>query len=204
MFMRTFTAFAVAGILLFAAPSARADLFCGDPVTINGQSGPQFGAPLWGTHAPPGASQNGQTHPFCGQTTYEDSVTVGAGLVIHVTSFPILPPPPGKKFAGVISIDFTPFFPGDFDQHLIDIPLIKDPLGANYINTLIVTTRGTDGTTSPVPDAATDGYSINVSVSGAQLGQQPVMDIFWSQIPEPASLSLLALGGLAMLRRRKA
>ncbi|MCK6484718.1 MAG: PEP-CTERM sorting domain-containing protein [Phycisphaerae bacterium] len=202
MFMRVSTAIAVVGLLMFASPSARADVDCGDPLAINGSAGPEFGGTVWGTHAPAGGTNNGQPHPFCGQSVYEDAFF--PGLTINVTSLPILPPPPGKKFAGVISIDFTAFFPGDFTQHIVDIPLIKDPAGANYINQLIVTTRGTDGTTSPVPGATTDGYSIHVDVTGVQLGQQSVMDIFWTQIPEPASLSLLALGGLAMLRRRKA
>ncbi len=177
--------------LALSAPAAQADLICGDLVNITGEAGPEFGGTIWGAGAPVGTGDNGSPHPFCGTSVYPDPFFPSASVI--VTSG-VLPPPQGKKFAGFIQVDFAPFFPGDFTTHFFDILGVKDPGGENFINSVTLIGSGV---------AATDGYNISWDGTGAALAQNPIVRIEWTQVPEPATLSLLALGALAMIRRRR-
>ncbi len=171
-----------------AAPLAQADLLPGDPLTIVGG---EPGIPHWG-------NLFGNFHPFGSATTHQ----VDGLNVIAVTS-DSLPPPPGKKFAGVITIDYGGASGYMFDfPHLevVDIFGIKDPGGINFINTV--------ETDLPFPHViTTDGFNIHFEVDSQDIATLPTphVTITWTQsvIPAPGALALLGLAGLMGTRRRR-
>ena len=181
--------------LLFAivvgltAPLAQADLIPGDPIDIVGTN--NFGT-RWGTGV-----LGGLPHTFGGLNLYSDTVLLSP---ITVQSFELLPPPPGKKFAGVIEITYESVYLGFFQAEHIDIGPIKDAAGGNLINSVVV--LGDLGAFSTV---TTDGFSITfdaltsdiLTVGGG------VVQIQWGQVPAPGTLALLAVAGLMGGRRRR-
>ncbi len=191
----TITPLVVAGlaaIALLASPTV-ADLMFQDPITVTGTAGPEVGGTIWGTHGTLNNLDNGLPHLFGGLgSIYEDDVFESQGLLVTVTSAEI-PPPPGKRFAGEITFDFSFFDPGFFTNHSIDIGPIKSP-SESPINTVDLIGPG---------NVFTDGSSIFWDGLGADLALDPIVTIVWTQIPAPGTAALLGVAALVLTRRRR-
>ena len=179
-------ALAAALVVGLLAPVAQADLVLGQPLDI--EAG-EPGIPHWGFEGP---------HPFGGNSLYTDNLF---GNDIIVTSAEVQPPP-GKKFAGVITIDYggaQDYMFGFPHREVVDIFGIKDPGGKiNFINTV--------ETDLPFPHViTTDGFNIHFEVDSQDIATLPTphVTITWTQIPAPGTLALLGLAGFMGTRRRR-
>lgn len=102
-----------------------------------------------------------------------------------------------------ITFDYSAYDIGFFGAggpHSLDILNIK-PQGsaAPIINVVAKDAQGL-----PIGLVATDGSSIFFdTTAGAVLAGGEIVTIQFSQVPEPGTLSMLVLGGLALIRRRR-
>jgi hypothetical protein len=84
--------------------------------------------------------------------------------------------------------------------HSIELTNLKPPGFGDPISNVVA--KGLDG--QPIGAIGTDGSSIFFSSTPQEiLDRGEFVAIQFSQVPEPATMSLLALGGIALIRRRK-
>jgi hypothetical protein len=109
---------------------------------------------------------------------------------------------PGWDFE--VTEDFANFGTGDFIGGTASYSLqgIKAPGTNAPIDDVAVK----NGFGQPMPNVTVNFDGGNIFVNGLVddlIGGGDVITIQWTQVPEPASLSLLAIGGAAILRRRR-
>lgn len=102
-----------------------------------------------------------------------------------------------------IAFDYLAYdigFFGTAGLHSLDILNIKPPGTAEPIFNVVA--KNAQG--NPIGTVATDGSSIFFNATtGAVLTGGEIVIIQFSQVPEPGSIGLLALGALALIKRRR-
>lgn len=143
--------------------------------------------------------QGNNDHKFGASDTFESVNFPGLGFEVDVTSG--VSGLPG--FDWRVTMDFNDFSTIDFDPGTIVYSLqgIKDvgtdlPIGNVALR---------DGFGSVLPgDVLFDHGNITIEGSISDLiAGDDIISIHFSQVPEPATLGLLAMGGLTLLRRRR-
>ncbi len=157
----------------------------GQGLEINGLAGPELGGTMWGTHAGQGE------HAFGGTSIFADINAPGLTLTITTES---IPPPAGKKFAGIITIDFSNFDPVAYSVHEIDILGIKEQSEPNFINSIELIGEGF---------VETDGSNIFWTGSGIGLDTNPIIVIKWTQVPSPGAPLLVSVAIYLVGARRR-
>ena len=170
---------------LLLVPAAVADTHLGDPLSVSGVAGPELGGTVWGTNAGQGI------HPYGTQgQVYVDAV-FGPPFIVTVSSGPEF----ANRLGGQMNIDFSAFAPADFSTHEVFIENIKPPGTPGGPVISVTSSVG-------IAEIIGGGSGVKITASGAALAAAGRMNITWEQIPEPATLGLLALGALALIRRR--
>ncbi|MFT3685339.1 MAG: hypothetical protein QM783_10505 [Phycisphaerales bacterium] len=155
-----------------------ADFHDGQSISITGNAGPQF-ATSWGT----GAGQG--LHNLGGSSEFWDANFSQGTLPVFVTSVV------NNPYSLSLTVDFSSFFPGDFSELSISVPDLKQ-------DGSIINVFASQGTVVVNPDG--NGFSW----IGSGSIQPPSVTFEITQTPAPGAAAVLALGGLAASRRRRA
>jgi len=174
------TRLTLASILAAAAvaAAANAEFYDGQEIAVSGfaySSGP-VGNTSWGFAAGQGTYDLGYTGNFF-DSVYGPTYPVVVNSTVN------------NPYSVTFSIDFTGFFPGDFDLHVIEIVGLKSDFS-------IIGVQGNS------QGFQTDGNNVVWQGSGAELASLGVLSFKVFQVPAPGAVALLGLAGLARNRRR--
>lgn len=174
------TRLTLASVLAAAAvaAAANADFYDGQEIAISGfaySTGP-VGNTSWGFAAGQGLYDLGYTGNFF-DSVYGPDYPVVVNSTVN------------DPYSVTFSIDFSGFFPGDFETHAIEIVGLKSDF----------TISGVQGNSQGF---TTDGNNVLWQGTGAELASLGSLNFKVFQVPAPGALALLGLAGLARNRRR--
>lgn len=159
------------------AAAANADFYDGQEVAVSGFAySATIGNTSWGAVAGQGLYDLGYTGNFFDSVFGEDYPVIVNSTV-------------NNPYSVSFSIDFSAFFPGDFDLHEIEI------VGLKSDGSILGVQGNSQG-------FSTDGNTVFWSGSGAELASLGSLDFKVFQVPAPGAVALLGLAGLARSRRR--
>jgi hypothetical protein len=169
-------------VAIALAAGAGADFYKDQAVSVNGFAGlssdPKIEDTAWGTWVDQGM------HYLDGQSTFWDNI-YGPGYPVYVESEITSP------YSVNFTFDFSGFVASDYSYYTINIFGLKVDGTLSYVTV----NQGVAGT---------DGNGVSWQGSGAELSQNPILQMTIYQVPAPGALALLGAAGLARSRRRRA